>query len=65
MIKIEDVRIGDKVRFYCGSRKDRVTFEMEVEGIFKDGTLYVNFEGNDGDIIEERISNVATLNDKK
>ena len=55
---ISKVRIGDRVRNCNG-------FSMKVTGIFqscldpKDGTLYLDFEGNEGDVWEEDLCDVS------
>lgn len=46
-IKITDLRIGDIV---CNPR---TKFPMRVVGIYEDGTVYLDFDGNDGDVFEE------------
>lgn len=55
---ISKVRIGDAVRSRNG-------FPMRVTGIFqscldpKDGTLYLDFDGNEGDVWEEDLCDVS------
>lgn len=53
---LDKVRIGDKVRSRNG-------FPMYVTGIFKDnltkGTLYLDFDGNEGDVWEEDLCDVS------
>ena len=55
---ISKVRIGDAVRNSNG-------FPMKVTGIFqscldsKDGTLYLDFDGNEGDVWEEDLCDVS------
>ena len=55
---ISKVRIGDRVRNSNG-------FSMKVTGIFqscldpKDGTLYLDFDGNEGDVWEEELCDVS------
>lgn len=54
---LDKVRIGDTVRSTTG-------FPMQVTGIFQDfpnedrGTLYLDFDGNEGDIWEEALCDV-------
>lgn len=54
---LKKVRIGDTVRTANG-------FPMQVTGIFQDfpneerGTLYLDFDGNEGDVWEEAIGDV-------
>ena len=46
-MKITDLRIGDIV---CNNR---TKYPMKVVGIYEDGTVYLDFEGNEGDVFEE------------
>lgn len=46
-MKITDLRIGDIV---CNPR---TKFPMRVVGIYEDGTVYLDFDGNEGDVFEE------------
>lgn len=46
-IKITDLRIGDIVCI------PRTKFPMRVVGIYEDGTVYLDFDGNEGDFFEE------------
>lgn len=46
-MKITDLRIGDIV---CNPR---TKFPMRVVSLFEDGTVYLDFEGNEGDVFEE------------
>ena len=46
-MKITDLRIGDIV---CNPR---TKFPMRVVSLFEDGTDYLDFEGNEGDVFEE------------
>ena len=46
-MKITDLRIGDIV---CNKR---TKYPMKVVGIYEDGTVYLDFEGNEGDVFEE------------
>ena len=54
---IEELRIGMWVSERLPYPKDapRYSMPMQVEGIFKDGTVYLNFEGNESDL------NIPTL----
>lgn len=45
-MEITDLRIGDIV---CNNR---TKFPMRVVGIYEDGTVYLDFEGNEGDVFE-------------
>ena len=55
---ISKVRIGDRVR-------NRHGFKMELTGILQsyldpnDGTLYLDFEGNEGNLWEEQLSDMS------
>ena len=46
-IKITDLRIGDIV---CNPR---TKFPMRVVAVFEDGTVYLDFDGREGDVFEE------------
>lgn len=46
-MKITDLKIGDIV---CNPR---TKFPMRVVGIYEDGTVYLDFDGNEGDFFEE------------
>lgn len=46
-MKITDLRIGD---FVCNPR---TKFPMRVVGIYEDGTVYLDFDGREGDVLEE------------
>lgn len=51
-MKITDLRIGDRVQ-------NRYTkFQMTVVAIFKEGTVYLDFEGNEGDVWEENVEDL-------
>ena len=51
---IEEIKIGMWVseRLPYPKYAPRYSMPMQVEGILKDGTVYLNFEGNEGDIFE-------------
>jgi len=53
MIKIKELRIGNKVSVNKG-------FEMEVVSLFYD-VAYLNFEGNEGDVWEEKESDLQPI----
>lgn len=58
-MNITELQIGDWV--YC-SKKAR--FPMQITGIFQDssdGTVYLNFEGNEGDVFEAEVEDVAPI----
>lgn len=50
----QEIRIGDKV-------KDRNGFEFEVVALFKDGTVYCDFEGNEGDVWEFKVDELKKV----
>ena len=52
MIKIKELRIGNKVSVNKG-------FEMEVVSLFYD-VAYLNFEGNEGDVWEEKENDLTS-----
>lgn len=52
-IKITDLRIGDIV---CNPRTQ---FPMRVVGIYEDGTVYLDFDGNEGDVFEENCKDLV------
>lgn len=49
---LQDIKIGDIV---CNVR---TKFPMKVVGIYEDGTIYLDFEGNEGDVFEENIKDL-------
>ncbi|HEY8366414.1 MAG TPA: hypothetical protein VIL57_04615 [Bacteroidia bacterium] len=51
---IQEIRIGDKVQ-------DRNGFEFEVVSLFKDGTVYCDFEGNEGDVWEFKVEELERV----
>lgn len=51
---IQEIRIGDKVQ-------DRNGFEFEVVALFKDGTVYCDFEGNEADIWEFKVDELERV----
>lgn len=53
MIKIKELRIGNKVSVNKG-------FEMEVVSLFYD-VAYLNFEGNEGDVWEEKENDLQPI----
>ena len=52
-MKITDLRIGDIV---CNPRTQ---FPMRVVGIYEDGTVYLDFDGNEGDVFEENCKDLV------
>ncbi len=55
-MKIEDVRIGMNV-------KDHNGFVFQVVAIFLEGDVYLDFEGNEGDVWEEKAENLTEVQD--
>lgn len=51
---IQEIRIGDKVQ-------DRNGFEFEVVALFKDGTVYCDFDGNEADIWEFKVDELERV----
>lgn len=58
-IKITDLRIGDIV---CNPR---TKFPMRVVALFEDGTVYLDFEGNEGDVFEENCKDIEFAEEQK
>lgn len=52
-MKITDLRIGNIV---CNPRTQ---FPMRVVGIYEDGTVYLDFDGNEGDVFEENCKDLV------
>lgn len=55
-MKINELQIDDWV--YDSPKNG---FPMQVTGIFKDGDLYLDFEGNEGDIWESKAEDIAPI----
>lgn len=56
---ITELQIGDWV--YCS---EKAQFPMRITGILQDsknGTVYLDFEGNEGDVFESEIGNIAPI----
>lgn len=65
-MKITEIKIGDRV---CDKQSK---FPMTVTGIFttldsiqnpEEGTVYLDFEGNEGDIWEEEVQDLEFVKD--
>lgn len=53
IMKVEDLHIGMKVvELLPSPQGTRDTIPMYVVAIFKDGDVYLDFEGNEGDVWE-------------
>lgn len=50
-MKVEELHIGDTVVFMINGNKESIP--MTVVGILSDGTVYLDFDGNEGDVWEE------------
>lgn len=64
-MNIEELKIGMWVSERLPYSKDapRYSMPMQVEGIFKDGTVYLNFEDNEGDIFECNVKDLVEVKD--
>lgn len=61
-MKVEDLRIGMKVvELLPSPQGTRETIPMCVVAIFKDGDVYLDFEGNKGDIWEAKAENLKQV----
>lgn len=60
MIKTTDLMLGNWVEYATGLHKDKRSIPMQVTGIFSD-TVYLNFEGNEGDVFEEEEENLLGI----
>lgn len=66
-MKTTDLKIGDLVRIKLPSPQgERFSIPMQVVGIFSningespDDTVYLDFEGNEGDVWEEEVKNLV------
>jgi len=54
-MEIKAIRIGQMV---CNKK---TKFPMRVVGIFDDGTVYLDFEGNEGDVWEEKAKDLELV----
>ncbi|WP_455095868.1 hypothetical protein [Prevotella koreensis] len=59
-LQLQDLKIGDWVQEYSDII-DKPSMPMFVSSIFDDGTVYLGFEGNDGDVWESKIENIITI----
>lgn len=68
-MRTTDLKIGDNVRIKLPSpHGDRLSTPMQVVGIFSSlngedpkDTVYLDFEGNKGDIWEEEVQNLVKV----
>ena len=72
-MKITDLKIGDVVCMRTKSPQgERLSIPMQVVGLFstynnpspKD-TVYLDFEGNEGDVWEEEVQNLVFANNEE
>ena len=59
-LTLQDIRIGDWVQEYS-EITDKFSMPMYVSSIFEDGTVYLDFNGNEGDIWEANIEDIAPI----
>lgn len=65
MVKPNDIRIGDLVAYRIGEKN--LSTPMTVVGIFScksdldKATVYLDFEGNDGDVFEVEIEDIVEV----
>lgn len=68
-MRTTDLKIGDSVRIKLPSpHGDRLSIPMQVVGIFSSlnginpkDTVYLDFEGNEGDMWEEEVQNLVKV----
>lgn len=61
-MQIEDLHIGMTVVELLPSPQGvRETIPMQVTAIFQDGTVYLDFEGNEGDVWEANIKDLKLV----
>lgn len=59
-LNLQDIKIGDWVQEYS-EITDNFSMPMYVSAIFADGTVYLDFNGNEGDVWETNIENIAPI----
>ncbi len=59
-LKLHDIHIGDWVQEYS-EITGNFSMPMYVSAIFADGTIYLDFNGNEGDIWETNIEDIAPI----
>lgn len=59
-LTLHELRIGDWVQEYSDIT-EKFSMPMYVSAIFEDGTVYLNFNGNEGDIWEANIDDIAPI----
>ncbi len=60
MIHTTDLMLGNWVEFATGLHNDKRSIPMQVTAIFSD-TVYLDFEGNEGDAFEEEETNLLGI----
>lgn len=71
-MKTTDLKIGDWVRYkFKSPQGERISIPMQVVGIFSSfnkispkDTVYLDFEGNEGDVWEEEVGNLVFTAEK-
>lgn len=59
-LTLQDIRVGDWVQEYSDITEN-FSMPMYVFTIFKDGAVYLDFNGNEGDIWEANIEDIAPI----
>lgn len=60
MIHTNELMLGNWVEYATGLNGEKRSIPMQVTGIFSD-TVYLNFEGNEGDVWEEKEENLLGI----
>lgn len=60
MIHANELMLGNFVEYATGLHGDKRSIPMQVTGIFSD-TVYLNFDGNEGDVFEEDEENLLGI----
>ena len=60
MIHTNELMLGNWVEYATGLHGDKRSIPMQVTGIFSD-TVYLNFDGNEGDVFEEEEENLLGI----
>ena len=59
-LNLQDIHVGDWVQEYS-EITDNFSMPMYVSAIFADGTVYLDFNGNEGDVWEANIEDIAPI----
>ena len=63
-MKLEELRIGDKVCIkYQSPQGERFSLPMDVVGLFEPDCVYLDFDGNEGDVWEGKPGNLVPGDD--